>query len=128
MIKPDEEINEIDDVTPFVYIYVRTDIPPVQQLIQAAHAAHEAGIMFGKHDSEDGKDNISHFCVFAVTNEERLFWIHKRFMQKDIGFHMFYEPDFNMGYSAIATEPLVGERRTLVPNNQLLRLPKRHIW
>lgn len=129
MIKPDKEIDQFDNETPFVYLFVREDLPPVQQLIQAAHAAHEAGIMFGRCDSGGwDKNDVSHFCVFGVSDEEHLFRIHKKLMQNDIGCYLFHEPDFDMGFSAIATEPLIGERRKLIGNHKLLRMLKRHIW
>ena len=129
MIKPDEEINQFDDVTPFVYLYVRADLPPVQQVIQTAHAAHEAGIHYGKvRQDENGVPLISHFCVFQLKDGRDLAEVGGELAMKGIRHHTFFEPDFDMGLSAIATEPLIGVDRKQVPVRPLLRMNKRHIW
>lgn len=119
MIKPYLEIDPFDTVTPFVYIFVRQDIPPVQQVIQAAHAAHEAGIMFGKVNKQ-----ISHFCIFGVKNENDLLDARNFSTSNKIKGFLFYEPDFEMGNSAFATEPIVGEKRKLFTVFRLLRMKK----
>lgn len=118
MIKPDEEIDIFDEDTPFMYIFVRNDLPAVVKLIQVAHATHEAGIEFGK-------DNFLlpiHFCVFGVKNEDKLKSIAWDLTQGKLNFHMFYEPDLDIGNTAIAVEPLIGEEREWFQGFKLLKM------
>ena len=117
MVKPDEEIDQMDMETPFVYILVRNDMPKVIQLVQASHAVHESGIEFGKIG-----DRVSHFCVLGVKNEDELLAAAFRAEVDGFKFHVFHEPDDGVGYSAMATEPIVGERRKAFSQYKLLRM------
>lgn len=119
MIKADEEIDVMDMETPFVYVFVREDLDLIHQLIQTAHATHEAGIRFGK---VDGK--ISHFCIFGVKNANELVEINGFLNSKGVNFAIFHEPDFDMGYTALATEPLVGQRREIMADFKILRMKR----
>lgn len=85
---------------PYTYIFVRTDIPFAQQLVQASHAALEAGFEFDK------PDETSSIIVIPAANQEKLYEIAERLDFYDIKFKMFFEPDFDMGHSAIATQPI----------------------
>lgn len=116
MVKSDDEIDTFDETTPFVYIFVRKDLPRIHQTIQASHAAHEAGIEFGKIDGQQ-----SHFCIFGVKDEEQLMAAAWQIEQNEIKHSIFHEPDFDMGYTALATEPIAGEKRLLFKNYSLLR-------
>jgi hypothetical protein len=123
MIKSDEEIDEFDMETPFVYIFVREDLPPIQQVIQTAHVTHEAGIKFGRLGNK-----ISHFCIFGVKNEFELMKIRTDInLHSPIHFTTFFEPDFDIGYSAMATGPVIGEERKFFSDYKLLKM-KGRFW
>lgn len=85
---------------PYTYVFVRTDISFEQQLVQAAHAALEAGFAF------NAPHETSSIVMVAAKNQDELFRIAQRLEVNDIKFKMFHEPDFNMGESAIATEAI----------------------
>lgn len=107
MVKPDNEINEPDNDTPFMYIFVREDLPPVVKLIQTAHVTHMAGARFGLSDP----DLPTHFCVFGVKDEEALESVAWRLQDQDYEFEIFFEPDNGIGNTAIAVQPLLGPDR-----------------
>lgn len=86
---------------PYTYIFVRTDIPFEQQLVQASHAALEAGFHFQK------PERTSSIIMFAAKDQAELHEIAQRLDRYGIKHKMFYEPDFGpMGYSSLATEPI----------------------
>lgn len=107
MIKADDKINEPDNDTPFMYIFVREDLPPVVKLIQTAHVTHMAGARFGLADP----DLPTHFCVFGVKNEEVLESVAWRLQEQNYKFEMFFEPDNEIGHTAIAVQSLIGSDR-----------------
>lgn len=51
---------------PYTYILLRKDISPAQQIVQAGHAALEAGFIYDK------PDETSYLIVLEVANEEEL--------------------------------------------------------
>lgn len=97
--------NGEDAVTPYIYVAVRSDLAPAQQLVQAAHATHESGSQFGCPEH-------CHMVVFSVIGTEGL----KKFCEvcgnAGIQYSLFYEPDDNMGYTAACTEPVAGSVRS----------------
>lgn len=87
------------------YVVVRTDLPLSQQLCQAVHAAHEAGIRFGN------PNGISSVVVCSVPNEQRLISELERIESKGIKTTLFREPDIDNQATAFATEPIFGNYR-----------------
>ena len=85
---------------PYTYVIVRTDIPLVQQLVQAAHATHYAGFRFQE------PDKISYLILLQIENEYELFQAYRYIAMQGIKVAAFFEPDANLGLTAIATEPL----------------------
>lgn len=100
------------DNTPYTYLFIRRDLPHVTQIVQSAHAAHEAGERFGEH---------SHLIAFVASDENDLTKISIRLNQQGIRHQMFHEPDNDTGYTAICTEPLIGERRRLMKRYSLIK-------
>lgn len=95
-------------MTPYFYVIVRRDLPPVQIAVQAAHAAREAGRAF--QDS----DETTCLVMLTVDNEEELQQAAARIGDRGIDHKLFYEPDFGpMGHSALATRVVTSkaERR-----------------
>ena len=91
-------------MTSYIYTFIRKDISPEQRIVQIGHACYEAGKMF---DDEYG---ISNLVLLEAEDEKDLMNIAKKLDIRGIDFYIFHEPDFNMGYSAICTRPIVCDR------------------
>lgn len=89
-----------------IYVLVRTDIALPQQLVQAAHAAAEAGRAY--YRAEHG---IASAVLLAVPDRESLLLASARLAARDVAHQVFFEPDNGMGESALATGPLQGAAR-----------------
>lgn len=85
---------------PYTYIFIRKDLSLAQQLVQASHAALEAGFEFDK------PQQTSSIIMIGAENKDDLYKIGERLAKHNIRHKMFFEPDFDMGHSAIATEPI----------------------
>jgi hypothetical protein len=86
-------------------VFVRKDLSLSQQMCQAAHAAHEAGIHLGD------KNSISSVVICTIPNEQELLRLQDKLTQRDIRTVIFREPDIENQPTAIATEPLGAEVR-----------------
>ena len=93
---------------PYTYIFLRKDLKPVYYIIQAGHAIQEAAFAFGKPESMVPV----HFTLFEVKNSVDLLKTAEHLERIGIKYKMFYEPDDETGYTAIATEPLIGKGKT----------------
>ncbi len=91
-----------------MYIFIRTDIDPTYQIIQAGHALFEHALTLTEKPTD-----ISSFCLLEAKNEDALLKIEDRLRMGDINFTIFNEPDHNTGYTAIAAGPIYGEQRKL---------------
>lgn len=90
---------------PYIYIFVRTDLTPSQQIVQASHAALEMG-----NAIKNGIIGI-HMVLIDAGTQDKLKEISSFLHKKLIHHTIFWEPDFDTGYTAIATEPLFGDQR-----------------
>ena len=106
-VVPEIETTIQPEPKTWVYVFVRRDIPLQQQLVQASHAALEAGIKFGNKHQIDP----SSIVLIGVKSEEQLKNANEYVKSKNIDTVMFYEPDFDMGYSAFATVPVTTEMK-----------------
>lgn len=75
------------------------------QIIQTAHATQEIT------KEIDHPERTSHLILFEAKNEEHLINIKQKLDEQGIKSHMFFEPDWNTGHTAIATAPIYGEDR-----------------
>lgn len=98
--------------TPYTYLFIRRDLSKPQQIVQASHAALQAGNRFGAH---------SHLVLIAVESEDELTKAADHLEQHDIEFEMFHEPDFDTGHTAICTRPLAGAERRPLRRFQLMK-------
>jgi len=88
----------------YVYVLVRTDIPVPDQIVQVGHVCYEAGLKF--------KADPDTFMVLCqVANEEDLLEAEARLTEAGIETHKFHEPDDDMGYTALCSQPLQGKSR-----------------
>lgn len=100
---------------PYVYVFIRKDISFEQQLVQAAHATLELGQRFAEN-----KDQCS-IVMIGVKNKNELLKVAEKLKVNDIDYELFFEPDFEMGESALATRPIVGEERFLFKKYNLYK-------
>lgn len=98
--------------TPYTYLFIRRDLSGPQQIVQAAHAALQAGNRFGPH---------SHLVLIDITSEDDLYKAADHLEQHDIQFEMFHEPDYDTGHTAICTQPLAGELRRPLRRYKLMK-------
>lgn len=91
-----------------IYVLIRGDIPLAQQLVQAAHAAAEAGRHHYRSPAEHG---IASLIVLSVPDRAALMAAQTRLTAKGIASTLFFEPDFGIGESALGTEPLLDTQR-----------------
>jgi hypothetical protein len=100
----------------YVYAFVRQDLPPPQQAIQAAHACIEAARSF-----ISPADEHPHLVLLAVADELQLARVLTRLLRLDVQCKPFHEPDLGHELTALATEPVRGARRRIFRNYQCLR-------
>lgn len=89
--------------TPYMYLFVREDLSPPQQIIQTAHATDDVNKMYPHSHG-------NHMVLCEVHDEEELVGISEHLSSLNIVHQMFYEPDVS-AYTAIATQPLRGKER-----------------
>lgn len=99
-----------------VYVITRSDLSPRQQLVQTNHASIEAvrNGLISTHSAHP------HLVLCSVPNEQELNELTYKLQNKKIGFSIFTEPDLNNQITAIATEPLTGNRRNPLRNLPLI--------
>lgn len=95
----------MSDPHPCTYVLVREDLALEQQLVQACHAALEAGFAF------DAPARTSSLIVCTVPDRNALQAAQQRLARYGIRTQMFFEPDWEMGHSALATEPLTQRKQ-----------------
>jgi len=97
---------------------VRQDLSTPQQIVQASHAALEAGFRFQK------PAETSFIVLIGAKSEHDLLKIADYLNRHQIDHEMFFEPDYNTGHTAIATRPLYGDERKPMRKFQLLQEEK----
>lgn len=103
---------------PYTYVLVRQDIALEHQMVQACHAALEAGFQF------EAPHRTSFLVLCSVADEQSLLRWRDKLEQKGIRLALFYEPDNAMGYSALATQALTcSNKRKALKSLPLLKTP-----
>ncbi len=100
---------------------MRTDLTFAQQLVQSNHATFEMAshLSSESNTSESNTNEVPYCVVIGVPDKHALFRVVERLKTHDINHHVFYEPDDNMGLSAVATMPLFQEQRRVLSNYRL---------
>lgn len=96
---------------------MREDLSPSQQAVQSVHAAIEAAKAF---DLESLPDH-PYVVILAAKNEQRLNRARKYLVDNGVQHTYFYESDIGNELTALATEPIHGERRELFNKYQLIK-------
>jgi hypothetical protein len=88
-------------------VVVRTDLPLPQQAVQACHAAHSAGVLFGA-------DPHTSLVLCGVPSRPDLERVAAQMDLYGIVYTTFLEPDLGGEVTALATAPLTrGGRKRL---------------
>lgn len=108
---------QIDDKT-WVYVFIRSDLPIEQQIVQSCHAALEAGHSFDRKSNEP-----SSLIMLQIPNKEKLEAAMNRTVDSGIRCEPFYEPDWDYGFTAFATEPITKDQRKTFSKYKLWKAP-----
>lgn len=108
---------------PYIYVFVRADIPVIGQLVQVGHACYQAGAQFGQEE-------VPHLILIGVPDEESLLGEARRVQRRGIRIEVFHETgvvyagrtDPVSGYTAACTEPLRGDVRRWFKRYELYSL------
>lgn len=126
----------------YTYIFVRQDISPEQQLVQAAHATFLLGVESQRVDEKPtGKDTglvpcqlnegikpaETYFTVIGVRNLRSLYAARDILIKFGYRFEIFHEPDVGLEgeYTAIATYPISEYHRDVLMAFNLLSLNRK---
>jgi hypothetical protein len=96
---------------------VREDLSPPQQAVQSCHACIEATSAFALGNLADHPSVI----ICGVRDEQQLHKVRRYLIDSGIRHVHFYETDLDDELTALATEPVHGDRRRLFRKFQLLR-------
>ena len=96
------------------FIFIRKDLPAAQQIIQAAHAAYEAGKL-------DRSETTRSLVLSETNSEAELLDIANWLDYLEIEYIVFREPDIGNSATAIATVPLLPEQRRRLRSCKLWR-------
>lgn len=99
-----------------MYIFVRTDLSPAQQAVQSVHAAIEAANHFDFKSLEDHP----YVVILSARDERRLHRARRYLIDQGVKHVQFHESDLDDQLTALATEPINGDRRKLFNKYQLL--------
>lgn len=102
---------------PYTYVLIREDIPLEQQMVQACHAALEAGFAF------EAPVETSSLIVCTVPDRASLVEAQERMARYGIRSQMFFEPSWEMGYSALCSEPINERKKRFAMNKYPLFKP-----
>lgn len=92
--------------TQYVYVFIRTDIPLPDQLVQVGHVCLEAGAIFCP-------PSACHLVLLSLETREELLQTENLMREHKIRFQTFWEPDDDMFETAICTEPINGDLRKI---------------
>jgi hypothetical protein len=95
---------------------VREDLPNTVKLVQAGHACMEMGF------STQAPEGQTFLVALSVKNEEALIKVSELLDNQAIKFKMFYEPDYNYGYTALCTEPVEFGKYKIFEKYKLLKI------
>lgn len=99
----------------YLYIFVRQDIPIEQQIVQSSHAVFSLTTLTGLEYS------VPNIIVIGVPNISALNRVLRKLEEHQILHYCWKEPDYNFGFTALATEPISGSKREVLGNYRLLK-------
>jgi len=112
----------------YVYIFVRQDLPPAYQLVQAAHVALKAGYQLATIQKDDVVQlkNVTpdglYFTVIGVRDDSALNAVKGDLDYRGLKYWSFLEPDIGNQVTAVATMPIPARERGDLMKHKLLTL------
>ena len=85
---------------------MRSDIPIADQIVQVGHVCCEAGLRFNA--SPD-----TYMVLCRVDSEEELLEAEMRINDSGVETHKFFEPDDDLGFTALCSQPVKGKERNI---------------
>ena len=107
--------NLQNDTPSYMYVFVRKDLSASQQVVQTAHASIEACKKFLTKESSH-----PHLIVFGAKNQNKIKKCMSHLEEQGVAYCEFVEPDMQNEITAIATEPLSGDKRKFLSKFCLL--------
>lgn len=71
-----------------------------------------------------GIEGIPNIVLIGMPNMRSLVRVERKLQESGISHFSWHEPDYDMGFTAIATVPLRGEIRKVLANYRLYQLPR----
>lgn len=96
---------------------MRTDLSGPQQAVQSVHAAIEAV----NHFDFDSLGDHPYVVILSARDERRLHRVRKYLIDQGVKHVQFHESDLDDQLTALATEPIQGDRRQLFRKYQLIK-------
>lgn len=90
---------------PYIYVFIRTDIPIADQMVQVGHACQQSGALFGCPEN-------CHLVLLQVPDVWQLLSVENLCDTQKIKYTTFFEIDSveeggqSMGKTAVCTEPI----------------------
>lgn len=97
----------------YMYVFIRSDLPVAQQIVQAAHATFEVGTKLDDRPTPN-------FVLIGVDDEPSLHAIQTYLIDKGINCNMFFEPDINQ-HTALASQIVSGNQRRVFKKYDLYK-------
>ncbi len=97
-----ESLKPFDFDRVYTYVFVRQDLTPEYQLVQAAHAT----MVLGKNLAEHHNPNETYFTVIGVENLRALEDVMDHVDSHGFEYEKFIEPDIGHEATAIAVHPI----------------------
>lgn len=109
--------TEIKKEKPYIYVFVRKDLPLEQIIVQTNHSVYESGLKF-KNPHND--ETLTSIIVIAVKDKIALEKAYQKF-NNILELARFEEPDWDYGLTSFATRPVFEHERHIFKNYQLFK-------
>jgi hypothetical protein len=96
-------------------VFVRQDIPAEHQNVQSLHAVFSIATLTGLEFA------IPNIITIGVPDKAALHRVVAKLQANQIPHYAWMEPDFDFGFTAIATTPLDAEQKQILMNYRLLK-------
>lgn len=97
----------------YMFIFILQSLSPAQKIIQSCHAAIEA---------TQKRSMLEHpnIVLIEVEDQNKLSYFQSICEINNIDFHLFYEPDNNLGATSLATIPIEKKYKKIFKNLKLM--------
>jgi len=99
----------------YLYVFVRQDIPVPQQIVQSNHAVFSLVTLLQLQFS------VPNIIVIGVPDVKALERVQLKLKSNSIKHYAWTEPDFDFGFTSIATVPLSVEEKSVLSGYRLLK-------